>query len=338
MPLIFTDEYIDSVSVSHWPFEGRYIKRLATDEKMGYLRKKIEDILVDYPEAKKDRMIDAIKFLSDLECRASLSELFVFGRLIKYFSNVEVEIPLDFLDNKTPDFWVENEIAFEVVSLFETTSPIEDSIIETLNSIRSRVKIMLDSIKNLPEDRLPKLKEIRNYFENLLNQNQSLSKPIEFIHQFSQGIVISGKLYKGEIAHSTVGAKINSALVTPYNKSVRGRIREKIRKYKKLKTNGFPFIVVLYSYNDWLDVEDFDEILLGDMEYSVNSRTAKIQNVNRKNAIFNPKRNTSLSAVLIKDHSMDDEYFLIENPHAAIKLDKYKDRIRKAFKTRELPN
>ena len=333
MTLIFTNEFNQLIDQPVSPFDRSYIKSLAMSPNLIPIRDRLESIIAKYPVDKRNEMINLIRSFSDIECLSRISELYVFDNLFNNFDRIDIEPPLAIIDNKTPDFWVNNSLAFEVATLFEQSDPHEYSIIETLNSIKSEVKVLLSPIRNIPRNESPKLREIRDHFVDLFQQKTNIHQLEPFVYQSSQDILISGQLYKANVDRFTVGS-----IMTPYGfddddpdykKSVRKTIKDKTSKYKKLSEHGYPFVLVLYNLNDNLDNEEFDEIIFGDIGCYINN--GQITEIRQGNMMFHPNKYTSLSAILIKDYTTANDFFLFENPYAKVPITQFRDVIIKAF-------
>jgi hypothetical protein len=318
MPLVFTNEFIESLKPAGNPFERAYIAQLAKDTKAAALRDRIEALLAKYPEDNRDVMITQIRSVSDIECRSNLAELYVYGNLIEHFKVVQVEPPLSFLDNKTPDFWVDDRAAFEVATLFEEDDPNYFAIVETLNSLTGNIKLILSHCTIQTPDKTPRLKPIREFFADLFAKKADITKPESFLYR-SPDVIIAGNMYRGDPAHPTVGSIIKSYTSSDgsdYQKAVRRVVKRKLAKYKKLAEAKRSLAIVLYNLNDWLDLDDFDEIFFGSVAFDVDWDTRRPNNLRREGAVMNPAFNRSLSAVLVKDIGQLNRYFLIENPWA----------------------
>lgn len=332
MTNVFTDEFKSNFDSSDSPYNGSFIKNLTINEKLIELRNRIEDMIGKYPKEKKSTIIENIRSFNEIISRSNLSELYTYNILYNNYQSVEVEKPLDFVNNKTPDFWVDQNKAFEVFSTFETDNPIEYAIHETINAISTERKIILGPIKNLSDEIYPKLSEIRHYFLGLLNREPNSKDPEPFIKRFSQGFILSGKLYKGNKRHTTIGAKIGGVITnTGYISSVRKRIKDKISKYSGISKSGYPLIIVIYNYNDFLDNNDIYTVLFGDEIHEVDMNTGKVT-ISHKNGLIRKDINTSLSSILVRKRGSLDEYHLVNNPFARVQLGKHEEKIIKSFK------
>jgi hypothetical protein len=116
-----------------------------------------------------------------------------------------------------------------------------------------------------------------------------------------------------------------------YQKAVRRVVKRKLAKYRKLAEAKRPLVIVLYNINDWLDLDDFDEIFFGSVAFDVDWDTRRPINLRREGAVMNPAFNRSLSAVLVKDIGQLNRYFLIENPFAHVPLGDLRDPVIRAF-------
>jgi len=336
MSLVFTDDFKKKFEPDDSPYDGSFIKKLTLNENLSFLRNRIEKAIAKYPQNKRTTMIDNLHSFSEIICRSSLSELYTFDILHKNYDVVNVEKPLNFVNNKTPDFWVNENLVFEVLSTFEEEKPKEGAIKEAINSIKTNYKIVLGPIKRLTENEYPKLSEVREYFLKLLKDDSRLNSLKSFQHKFSQGFVLSGKIYRGKKEHATVGAEISGAVINNnYISSVRNRIEKKVKKYSDVSKSDFPFIVVLFNYNDFLGFEDILSVLFGDEKYSVNMDTLK-EWYWRENSMIQENKNTSLSAILVRKKSTLDEFYLYENPYARVPIDSHVDKIITAFKAERI--
>lgn len=339
MSLIFTDDFLQKVGNSSNHFEREYVRFLAKNPKMATLRQQLEDIIVNYPEAKRNEMITNLRSFDDIQCQSRISELIIFDKLAKVFHDLEVEPVLAEVDGRTPDFWIPGRVAIELFTIFDKTNPHEDSIIETLNTIRSSVKIIMLSIKNIGDDS-PKMGEIRDYFIKLFEQKEGITALEPFYYKTNQGIIISGFLHKGNVDHPTVSGVWSTYGSTEgdpdYKKIVRGRIKGKLKKYKKLVNSNIPIVVIIANRNTWIDEKDYDEILFGDEQFNFNPNDVSNFWVTRTDVFLRRDQHTSLSAVLIEDNTNYGTYFLIENPFARVNVDSIRSEIRSAFPTKEL--
>lgn len=331
MAYIFTKEFINSVEKTYSPFERSYIKYLATFPKLEHKRRKLEEIILNYPEDKRSEMINLIRSFEDTESIAYINELYVYGILYKHFSSINVEKPLKCIDNKTPDFFVNNSLAFEVTTLFEQTDPNEYSIIETLDEIESNIKIANFAIKNLPQSGTPVLSEIKSHFLEVFQEKEdSLYQPEKFIFYFSDGVVISGIMYRGNQRKPTVSSVASTNGInrydTQYEVVLRRKIKSKLKKYKDLSYNNYSLILVIFDNTKWLEEEDYHKILFG--EYTTDPSQ---QMEGRRNVLLRPNKYNCLSALLMKDSTSSDTYFFIKNPYASVRIDPYEEKIIKAF-------
>lgn len=332
MTYVFTDEFKSKFDSSDSPYNGSFIKNLTINENLKGLRRRIEDVIVEYPKEKRSTIIENIRSFSEIISRSNLSELYTYEILYKNYKSVEVEKPLDFVNYKTPDFWVDQNKAFEVFSSFEEDKPIEYAIHETINSIKTERKIILGPIKNLSDEYYPKLSEVRDYFLELLSEGPNSKKPEPFFKRFSQGFILSGRLYKGNKKHATIGAKIDGVVTnTGYISSVRKRIKNKISKYSGVSKSGYPLIIVLFNYIDYLDNDDIDAVLFGDEINQVDLNTRR-WTISRKNTLIQKGKNTSLSTILVRKKGSLDEFHLINNPFARVPLGNHEKKVIKSFK------
>jgi hypothetical protein len=340
-PQIFTDDYLSSIQNPANPLERRFSTLLATKDYFEPIRERLEVILGKYPNTYKQIMIGKIRSEDDEACLSAISELNIFDCLTREFNPIQIEPELPcLLGNQTkPDFWVESNSIFEVATIFCKYDPLELDIVETLNKIRNPIKLMLGPIRSKPDEQ-PRLSDIKKEFEGLLKSKESITKIEDFFFKSKTGVLFSGKVYKGDINHPTVGSVMYSQGFDKhdidYKNTARKAIRKKLRKYSKITNLGYLLIIVLYNRNDFLLDEDWEEIVFGDREYLFDQTTARIKEVLGKNAIIQPKANKSLSALIVKDLTRPDGYILIKNPYAKTTIDGIQTRIEEAFQTREL--
>jgi len=323
--MIFTKDYIASIRNPGNPFERKYIFLLSTHPYLKHLRERIDLIFTKYPEEKRSTLINKIKSENDIDCFSAISELFVFEILNDNFEQVDVETPLPIINNATPDFWVDNSIAFEVATIFNIDDPFESEIYEAFNQIHSNFRTIIYEINN-PSHIQPTISEIKNEFQKLINSNSELSigdyKDFEII--VKNNIRIIGKLFKsGKNKNTVVGTSMSydysKEQTILYENRIRNRIREKLLKYGKLTKKGIPFVAVIYDRTDLYFDKFWQELIF-----------------TGNNKIFNPNFNTSLTALLIKDYDTGYNYKLAKNPYARQKLGTLEEKIKAAFTTREL--
>ena len=343
MNLVFTEEYISSIPDPSEHFERGFSTLLATNPYFSELRERLERIVHSLPKNYKPRFINNLKSTKDKTCLSSISELFVYEKLVLEFNPVEIETTLEIVDNKTPDFWVENNVAFEVATLFEKIVPYEYDIIEALNEIESDIKLMLGGIWNIKDkNKSLKTSKIKSQFEELFRNNSEITKLTPFVIHTEEGVILKGNMYKGKREHSTVGSISHSHgfdVQDPnYKKTARKSILKKLRKYKKLTEAGLPLVVVIYNRVDWItDVESWDEILYGDKEFEFKPNTTETLTIKRRGGIISPNKNTTLSSILIRDITTKDGYYFIDNTYARTPLDAdLKSRIIKSFDGKEI--
>ncbi|MBN2028626.1 hypothetical protein JW824_00120 [bacterium] len=340
MTVIFTKEFIDSMDKPVGLFERSYIRYLATNPNLKHLRDELEKIISIYPNEKQNGMIKCIRSFDDSQCKSHIAELRVYGILNSNFEDVQIEVPLEIVDNKTPDFWVDGTIAFEVATPFETKNVHELEIIECISRIESKTKAIIQIIGNIPNDENPKLSEIKQGFIHILNEKENLTRPENFEYVSpSQNIYIAGRLWPGvQKSSSVVGVfdsyEFNEKNDQDYKELVRKIIKRKLKKYKKLADQEFPLVLVIYNDIDWLDEIELDEIVNGDRCFAVNGNTLHM--FRSSNMIIHPNRNRGLSAVLVRDYTTLDEYYLIKNPNALVPLGDFEEVVKIAFKTKEL--
>lgn len=338
---IFTDDYISTIQIPANPLERRFSTLLASKDYFKPIRERLEAIISKYPNSHKQTIINNIRSEDDETCQEAISELYVFDCLSNEFNPIEIEPQLPYLlgNQKTPDFWVENNSIFEVATIFYKYDPLELDIVETLNTIQSPIKLMLDVIRNKPNHQ-PRLSVIKKEFDGLLKSKKGITKIEDVFLKSKTGISFSGQICKGDINHPTVGRVTHSYGFdeddTDYKNTARNVIRNKLKKYSNITNLGHPLIVVIYNRNDFLEYNDWEEIAFGDREYLFNQESATIKGGLRKHSIIQPNANTSLSALLVKDLTRPYGYILIKNPYAKTTIDSIQARIEKAFQTREL--
>jgi hypothetical protein len=343
MPLIFTDAFLATIGSEPAPFEGSLIKRIALsgDPALSDRRHDLEGKMSAYPEPLQEELAGRTRSFDDDESLAAQAELDVHGILRTEFDPIEVEPALAAVGGKTPDFWVERGIAFEVASLFERNVPVEAKIIEALNSEPSKVKVFGLRLHNIPTDKYPKISEARARIRDAF-VGYSGAKALDPFHvQTRDGMHITGYLYLGDPAHPTVGGTIGAYGFHEddpnYRQSVRKRvIQKKYGKYKALANLGFPLILVMHNFNAWLDPEDFDQIFFGDVEYRYDEAADK-HTVARRDVTFGPGHYRGLSGALVRSPASAEGYYLVKNPFATVPVDPLEERLSRAFNTRPLP-
>ncbi len=118
------------------------------------------------------------------------------------------------------------------------------------------------------------------------------------------------------------------------NQAVRKSIIKKNSKYKPIVDKGFPLIVVIYYRSGYLTDEHWDEIVYGNIELQTEPTSRRIKNEIRKNALFQPNINTSLSGILFRDYDGITEFAFFKNPYAKIRIDTIENDILTAFNAR----
>jgi len=343
MPLIFTEEYLASLGAEPAPFEGSVIKRiaLAKEGAPAERRAELEAKIAAYPEAQRSELIGRIRSFADDESLSAQAELDVHELLRREFKPIEVEPALEMVGGKTPDFWVESRAAFEVASTFAHGSAVEVELVKALNSIPSPVKIFGLRVRNVPEDKYPRISDARNRVRDALAAYPGEPALKPFHVRTRDGMDITGYLYRGDLSHATVGGTIDSHGFGPEDPNYRQGVRKnviqvKYRKYKKLAEHGCPFILVFQNYNAWLDAEDFDQVLFGDVEYRYEGQADKYTLI-RREVVFGPGHYRGISAALLRDPADQSRYFLAKNPYATVPIDPWEGRIAKAFNAKPLP-
>lgn len=329
--MIFTKEYIKSIKNPGNVFERRYINLLATEPELQWLREKIDTIIENFPLKHRDTISSRIKNEDDQVLFSALSELFVFDILYKNFNIVEIEKPIFINGNRAPDFWVEDALAIEVVTLFDKQNPFVLEIYETINRIDTNFIVMFQDISCLT-DSTPKFSEIKRLFIDKFHELSSLSvgQSTSFEIETSQGIRLEGKVYKSTINHPTVGAVMydysdNRIKRKIYEKTIRNRIKEKLDKYKKLSNQGYPLIIVIYDRTEMVFDDFWSDLILGASD-----------SPNNEQPLFTKKNNSGLSAILVKDYDTGHDFKLFENIYAKVPLLNWKTSICDAFRVREI--
>lgn len=335
-PLIFTPEFISSLNDSGAAFERHEIARLAKARRAGPFRLRLEDAARAWPTDKRGPLIGRIQSLSPTESWSAVSELLVHELLLKEFADVQVEPPLPELGGKTPDFVVRScDMAVEVATVFEQTDVQAQIIIETINGITSGTKIMNLTIRGTTGTSNPRLSEIRQEVGKILASYNAASALQAFQFVASDGVSLSGLLYKGCPEHPTVGGVLGQYVADSgepgYNAAIRKNVlASKSKKYRSLAHSAnMRLVVALYCRNDWLDEIDFAEILFGDEEFLVDQ--GGVCRMVRRNPFFRADRNRSVSAVLVRSAPLDPKWILVNNPFACVSLGTVQARLERAF-------
>lgn len=343
MPHIFTDAFLATIDSEPAPFEGSLIKRVAlpNEAQLSGRRDDLEARISAYPDPLREELAGRIRSFDDDESLAAQAELDVHGVLRTEFNPIDVEPTLAIVGGKTPDFWVENGIAFEVASLFARGIPVETKLIEVLNSEPSRVKVFGLRVHNVPTEKYPKISEARARIHNAFAAYNGEKGLDPFHVKTRDGMHITGYLYLGDPTHPTVGGTLGAYGFHEedpnYRQSVRKRvIQKKYGKYKALANQGFPLILVIHNFNAWLDSEDFDQIFFGDVEYRYDEATDKYT-IARRDVIFGPSHYRGFSGALVRSPASDEGYYLVKNPFATVPLDPLEERLTRAFNTQPLP-
>jgi hypothetical protein len=337
-PLIFTPDFIHSLTASGAAFERQEIARIAKLTGAGVLREQLESAARAWPIEKRTALIGRIRSTVPTESWAAIAELLVYDGLRKEFDDVQVEPPLPALDGKTPDFVASaGTLVIEVATVFEQANVPAQMVIETLNGLVSDSKIMNLAIRNPSDVSNPQLSEIRQGVGKILSAYDGVHPlaPFEFVAP--DDVAVTGLLYKGNREHAVVGGVVAGYLTSPGEPGYIAAIRKnvltvKARKYGRLARSGSTRLVIaLYCRNDWLDELDFSEILFGDEETLVASdgRTQTL----RRNPFFRKNRNTSIAAVLIRSAPLDPRWILVLNPFASRPLGDVQSRLERAFST-----
>lgn len=341
MPHIFIEKFMAEIGAEPAPFEGAAIKRiaLAQDGRPAERRADLEAKIAAYPEAIREELAGRIRSFVDDESFAAQAELDVHDLLCREFKHVEVEPALEMVGGKTPDFWVEDHVAFEVASTFAHGSAVEVELVKALNSVPSPVKIFALRVRNIPEGKYPKISDARNRVraEMAAYPGEPALKPF---HVRTRDLMdVTGYFYRGDPTHPTVGGVIDSHGFGPDDPNYRQAVRKNVvqvkhRKYKQLADHGRHLVLVFQNYNAWLDPEDFEQILFGDVEYRYEEATGHYTLV-RRDVVFGPGHYRALSAALLRDPA--GGYYLAENPYAAVPLGPVRERVMKAFSAKPLP-
>jgi len=317
---LFSTDFLSQFHQPGNPFERSYIKLLSTKESLQPNRDRIEHLLSLYPDSDRGRIISLIQSFDDIECFSALAELYTFENIYKIDSSLAIEPQIADADDRTPDF-VTHDFVFEVASLHKKGNSKYFSIIETINTIDTEYKVIIRDIANIPEDGFPKLREIREKFISLFNELESINNPYDAFHIVSsQGIAIYGIVYKANRGYAVVQSIFENYGLNgeeeQYRKSIRKTIKKKIKKYKGVVHAYKKLIIVLYNYNDWLDEEDFIEILFGDEVLVIDGPNPGDYHIEKRNVLLRPDQHRSVSAILVKKYSTPNDYILIENPYA----------------------
>ena len=333
---IFTEDFINSIKKPSENFERKYIYFLSTQDRLADRRDRLERIVNTYPNDKIDKIVARIKSEDDETSRSAIHELFVYEKLFKGFTNIEVEPNKSIFGNLTTDFFVDNSIIFEVTTKFEKTNPKYSEIYETINKINCNYIVSITNIQNLPKESL-KLSEIENRFRKLFDSTLKSNLHNTFSLKTSQNVLIEGIIYYSKKEHSTVGSIMDGYEINELdstNHAVRRSIIKKNSKYKPIVDKGFPLIVVIYNRSGYLTDEHWDEIIYGNIEFQIEPTSRRIINEIRKNALLQPSKNTSLSGILFRDYDGITEFAFVKNPYAKIRIDTIENKILTAFNAR----
>ena len=107
---IFTEDFLKSIKNPSENFERKYIYLLSTKNGLADRRDKLEIIINTYPKDKIEKIVARIKSEDDDTSHSAIHELFVYEKLFRGFTNIEVEPNKSIFGNLTPDFFVDNSI------------------------------------------------------------------------------------------------------------------------------------------------------------------------------------------------------------------------------------
>lgn len=343
MPHIFTDEFLAGIDAEPAPFEGSLIKRIAlsVDGPLAERRNDIEGKMAAYPADQRAELAGRIQSFSDEESLAAQAELDIHELLRTVFNPVAVEPSLEIIGGKTPDFWVEGHAAFEVASTFAREDFVERDLIRVLNAVKSPVKVFGIRVRNAPEGKFPKMAIARKLVQDQMTAYPGEPAMNPFHVRTPEGMDITGYLYRGDPAHPTVGGTLGSHGFGPDDPDYRNAVREnvvrkKYRKYGSLGDHGNAFVLVFQNFNEWLDAEDFEQVLYGEVEYQHDLQSGHFTLI-RRSPIYQPGRYRGISAALLRDPAAPNTYFLAENPYATVPLGAIADRVARAFSAKPLP-
>lgn len=323
--IIFTKEYISTFDGIGNHFDRDFLKLLATNDTHRIYREQIEDVIKLYPKDKAIQIVNSFRKSENQSCKAIIAELFTYKKLVEVFGsdNISIEEPLDILKGKTPDFNINNEIIFEVFSVFEEPHPIEAEIREMLNKIDTPFCISLNQIFGLPIKKAVSIVDIKEYFLKLFQENKELRGEKKFSYVSNNGISLSGRFFKSEIKGNVV-VSIAKNYLPDFNTyrqklitNIRKRISEKVKKYNRLKDAGIPFVLVIFDYIGHLLSEkyEWDMIFKGDKIKNIESK-----NEFYKNSVFKKNTNTTLTSVIV-NISRKDTFYFFDNPFSQNKLE-----------------
>jgi hypothetical protein len=333
--LIFDDAFLSTLDGQGAAFERGRIARTAKLPAAKDFRDRLEAAVADYPVKQRPALIGRIRSLADIESLSAISECFVYAHLRCEFGKVEVERPFASVQGKTPDFFVPDlNLAVEVASLFDSPDPNYTAVIETINTLRSTSKVVMFRARHLPRDENPRLSEVKAALSPILDDYDGTTPFEWFSCRTPQGIELSGALIKGKIEHAVVGGTYDSqgssAGQSGYNASIRqGVLKDKVKKYRGLATAGTKLLLVLYSQNNWLDEDDFDEILFGEEEY-VEDEKSQFRS-HRRQAFITPNHNRALSGVIIYSGLFREKWLIVPNQYATVPLAEAVAPLQRAF-------
>ena len=327
MNIIFTDEFVSTLRKGKY-FERKQIELISTSPNSERFRNQLEKIIKKFPSGKRDELINKIRSLDDETSLAAISELLAYEFIQRLFdkNSIQIEPVLKEVDNKTPDFFVENEMVFEVTTLFEKINTSWHDIVETINTIKTDFRVML-SVNNIPADKRIKLKEIKNQFIKLFEDNRELEQIKNFNFQSKEGVILSGTISKGKTGNPTVGAVstsygFNSPDTIDYVKTARKKINKKISKYKKITNFGYPLVIIVYNSNKWIHDYEWDEIIYGDDVNNLNEENDEKVEKRKRNGIIIPHKSSSVSAILISSRNEPGKFLFFCNKNAKQPLSK----------------
>ena len=255
-PLIFTPDFVQSLTASGAAFERQEIARLAKLPALAEFRRRLEKAIRAYPADKRPVLIQRIRSVEAKELRSAVSELLVYDFLQKEFGEVLVEPELEKCRGKKPHFvLIADRIVVEVATLFEQPNPHVSAIIETINQLRSESKILNLRVLNTAKASTPRLSEIRDGVSEILGSYDRLStlEPFEFVA--SDRVIVKGFLYKGSLEHPIVGGVAGeygfSSDDPDYKAAVRKHVLQaKAHKYRSLVHAGKMKLVLVLGFRD----------------------------------------------------------------------------------------
>ncbi|MBH8557913.1 hypothetical protein [Hymenobacter negativus] len=347
-PLLFTPELMSAVKRTEHQHYKNYFQYLIQEPGLEPVRQQLEEDLQAYPSERISKTLGEIKSQDKKQSISAIAEVQAFRRLKKAFTTVEIEKPLEIVGGKTPDFWVDDALAFEVFAVFDEAPSQQHEIISAINQIISDVKVVIridfspdeevdDEGKPIKQKNINfKPTEIKKAFIELFQKHPTPTFNEPFFLRFRDGLIISGYFwplpsnYGGPTVFSVIESYSSNDESKDYIKSIRKRLQSKLSKYKSLTEEGIPLVVILYNKNHWIQSQDITEVLYGTPTSFYDGE--KIIEGPTKDGIIRINQNRALSAVLIKQDDVNTPFKLIENPHARAPLsEELKAKIITAF-------